>query len=207
MPQRACSPGDGHGVRTRDKNERRFPTRSPGAAYTATLSRGHGHCHSSLARGSRKSPKEMHQRERHPLPPECHLHPPRAGDPRSHTGFRGSATNTHSDQGKQPLGWRAVPLSFKVSSCIFLTTSGALLSLFPATRKRKDRIRGNVVQTLLSMTKCCLEMQNITPEGSLYGFPSCHGVERGRQGSCGQRHLSPDKASPLAWIGEKDAFV
>ena len=133
--------------------------------------------------------------------------PPHAGDPRSHTGFRGSATNTHSDQGKQPLGWRAVPLSFKVSSCIFLTTSGALLSLFPATRKRKDRIGGNVVQTLLSMTKCCLETQNITPEGSLYSFPSCHGVERGRQGSCGQRHLSPDKASPLAWIGEKDAFV
>lgn len=106
------------------------------------------HCHESgmLAALSRapgredqnrpkKSPEKERQLHPAPPPPSVSLSPRRGPQPRWEHGLRpgGQATG---------LRLRAVPLSFRVSSRIFLTASRALLSLFPATRRRKDTIQG-----------------------------------------------------------------
>lgn len=163
---------------------RRVRKPSPGDAYTKQ--RYHrdmlAAIHHSLG-GAEILKRNAPEGETSPTPEYCLHH----SCPRSHTRVCGSAANTNSDQGQEPHGSQTLPLSFKVSSCICLTTSWALPALFPATRKRKDTISGKVVQTLLSARKCCLEMQNTTLEGALYGLSSSPGVEWWQEGQSTHR--------------------
>lgn len=173
---------------TRHAIDRRIRKPSPRDAYTKQ--RYHrdmfAAIHHSL--GGPEIPKRNTPEGETSPTPESRLHHSRPrSHPRSHMGVCSSAANTNSDQGQEPRSSQTLPLSFKVSSCICLTTSWALPALFPATRKRKDTISGKVVQTLLSARKCCLEMQNTTPEGSLYCLSSSPGVEWWQEGQSTHR--------------------
>lgn len=148
----------------------------------------------TLRGGGPEIPKRNAQEGETSPTPKYHLHHSR---PQCHIGVCGSAANISSEQGQEPRGSQTLPLSFKVSSCICLTTLWALPALFPATRKRKDTISGKVIQTLLSARKCCLETQNTTPEGTLYSLSLSPGVEWGHQRSSCQHNLSIDETLPL----------
>lgn len=156
----------------------------------------------STLRGDWNSPEEMHKTD---IPtPECRLPPPTLMIQRP-----GLQLSCQHQLGTRTRPTRLENTTFVIQSLFLYLSHGFLgfasvISSYKGKKKKKSMISGQVLQTLSSTRKCCLEVQNTTLKGALYGLSPSSGVERGHQNSLGQGNIPTDGGLPLACNGEKE---